>query len=250
MLIFVGLGLFDKDDISLKGLTAVKEADRVYLEAYTSQLTGTRICELEELYGKRIMVLSREDLEQRPEEIIEGAKDNDVVLLVGGDPMVSTTHADLRIRAGRAGIDTAIVHASSISSAVCGLTGLQNYRFGKSCSQPFPAKGWFPLTPMETIQQNLASNLHTLVYLDIQEYRYMQIQEAIELLEEQAERIGCKIPRLFVGIARAGSHKPVVIAGDAGTLKSADFGPPLHIIAVPAELHPIEREYLEAFAGL
>lgn len=250
MLTFVGLGLFDKDDISLKGLTAVKEADRVYLEAYTSQLTGTRICELEELYGKRIIVLSRNDIEHRPVEIIEEAKDSDVVLLVGGDPMVSTTHADLRIRAGRAGIETSIIHASSISSAVCGLTGLQNYRFGKSCSQPFPAKGWFPTTPMETIRFNIANNLHTLIYLDIQDGRYMTIAEAVELLEEQADRIGCEVPATFVAIARAGSARPIVAAGDSIKMKSADFGSPLHIIAVPAELHPVEREYLETFAGL
>lgn len=34
----VGLGLADETDISVKGLEAVKAADRVYLEAYTSIL--------------------------------------------------------------------------------------------------------------------------------------------------------------------------------------------------------------------
>jgi diphthine synthase len=31
-------------------------------------------------------------------------------------------------------------------------------------------------------------------------------------------------------------------------LKAVDFGPPLHILTVPAALHDIEREYLEVFA--
>ena len=38
MLYLVGLGLADETDITVKGLAAVKKADRVYLEAYTSIL--------------------------------------------------------------------------------------------------------------------------------------------------------------------------------------------------------------------
>ena len=38
MLVLVGLGLADEMDITVKGLEAVKSAERVYLEAYTSIL--------------------------------------------------------------------------------------------------------------------------------------------------------------------------------------------------------------------
>jgi diphthine methyl ester synthase len=38
MLYLVGLGLTDETDITVKGLQIVKQADRVYLEAYTSVL--------------------------------------------------------------------------------------------------------------------------------------------------------------------------------------------------------------------
>ncbi|NYT06197.1 MAG: diphthine synthase [Methanomicrobiales archaeon] len=250
MLTFVGLGLYDQEDISVKGLSCVKKAQSVFLEGYTSRLMGTKICEMEEAFGKPIRVLNREDVEQHPEKILERARDEDVVLLTGGDPMVSTTHADLRIRAVREGIETRIIHAASITSAVCGLSGLQNYRFGKSCSIPFPAKGWFPLTPLETIRMNMGMNLHTLVYLDIQPDRYMLVPEAIGFIGEMASRMGCEPPPLYVGIARAGSSAPVVAAGTGEALLKVDFGPPLHVLAVPAELHVMEREYLETFAGL
>jgi diphthine synthase len=163
--------------------------------------------------------------------------------------MVSTTHADLRMRAAERGIKTAIIHAASISSAVCGLSGLQNYRFGKSCSVPFPQKNWFPTTPIEVIALNLSLRLHTLVYLDIQDERSMTVHEAIALLEQMAAEKKMRIP-LYVGIARAGSEDPVVRAGTADTLRSVDFGLPLHILIVPAELHDMERSYLEMFAGL
>lgn len=40
VLFLVGLGLGDPTDITLKGLEAVKSADKIYLEAYTSFLVG------------------------------------------------------------------------------------------------------------------------------------------------------------------------------------------------------------------
>lgn len=249
MLTFVGLGLFDLDDISLKGIQAIQNADYVYLEAYTSRLMGTDHAAMEERYGKTVYILKREDVEQFPEPILKNAETEKVVFLTGGDPMVSTTHADIRIRAAERNIQTAIIHGSSISSAVSGLSGLQNYRFGKSCSVPYPTKNWFPKTPFETINKNLSSNLHTIVYLDIQENRFMQIREAVQILENLAKEESAHIP-LYVGIARAGSPQPVVVAGSAEKMISTDFGPPLHILVVPATLHEIEAEYLRIFAGL
>jgi diphthine synthase len=250
MLSFIGLGLFDGEDISIKGLKKIQAADHVFLEGYTSRLMGIKICEMEDLYGKSVIVLGREDVEQHPDTILEYARDSDVAFLTGGDPMVSTTHADLRCRAAERNIPTEIIHGSSISSAVCGLSGLQNYRFGKSCSVPFPAKGWFPTAPLDTILSNQSLNLHTLVYLDIQQERYMTVPQAIELIEEMAEKQHKEPPRLCVGIARAGSKTPHIRAGDAETLKGHDFGDPLHVLVIPAQLHLIEEEYLTAFAGL
>jgi diphthine synthase len=163
--------------------------------------------------------------------------------------MISTTHIDLRIRAKKRGIETSIIHASSISTAVCGLTGLQNYRFGKTCSLPYPYKTWSPLTPFDVIRENRERDLHTLVYLDLREDRCMTIPEAVEIFEEMAQNCGTTIP-LYVGVARAGSETPVVAAGDAARLRATDFGPPLHILIIPASLHVMEQEYLELFAGL
>lgn len=249
MLTFIGLGLFDMTDVSVKGLSRIRKADRVFLECYTSRLMGTTISDLETFYGRPVMPLYRADVEQHPENLLDAAQDQDVVFLCAGDPMVSTTHADLRMRAAERGIETSIIHAASIVSAVCGLSGLQNYRFGKSCSLPYPQKNWSPTTPLDVILHNLEQRLHTLVYLDIQEERYMTVPEAVGLLEDMVKARGTAIP-LYVGIARAGSEKPAVRAGTAEAVRSHDFGPPLHILVVPAELHDMEREYLEMFAGL
>jgi diphthine synthase len=249
MLTFVGLGLFDKTDISEKGLACVRRADHIFLESYTSRLMGTTVEGLGEYYGRPVRQLFREDVEQHPEELLDLAMHGDVAFLCAGDPMVSTTHADLRLRADARGIKTTIIHAASISSAVCGLTGLQNYRFGKSCSLPFPQKNWFPTTPFDVIAQNFSLRLHTIVYLDIQKDRYMTVNEAVALLERMAGEKGAHLP-LYIGIARAGSEDGLVRAGSAVDIRSLDFGPPLHILVIPAELHDMEQVYLERFAGL
>jgi len=247
MLTFIGLGLYDLQDISVKGLLCIRKADRVYLEQYTSRLMGATIPEMEAYYEKEVHLLTREDVESHPDDLISHATNQDVVILTAGDPMVSTTHIDLRMRASSAGIETRIIHGASIQAAVCGLTGLQNYRFGKSCSLPFPSNNWFPLTPIHVVAENLSRDLHTLVYLDIREEKYMTVKEAIALFEEMGEKTGCRIP-LYVGVARAGSWNPVVAAGSGDSLKKIDFGPPLHILAVPGSLHVMEKEYILRFA--
>ena len=248
MLTFIGLGLYDEKDLSVKGLEAIRAASLVYLETHTSRLTGTTLAAMEEFYGRPVIPVTREEMEVRPGEILANARVKEVALLCGGDPMVSTTHADLRLRAKAAGVETRIIHGASIQSAISGLTGLQNYRFGKPTSIPFPSGSWFPTTPLSTILSNLALHLHTLVFLDIQDRRFMTVNEGMALLGEMAVRISRPAPDFFVGVARAGSPDAFVGAGRRERLADLDFGPPLHILVVPAPLHPVEQEYLEAFS--
>jgi diphthine synthase len=246
---FVGLGLWDLDDVSLRGRQAIGEADRVFLEGYTSRLGGATVAEMEAAWGKPVTVLARQGVENEPDAVLEAARTGTAAFLVPGDPMVSTTHVDLRLRAHALGIETRVVHGASIATAAPGLAGLQNYRFGPATSLPFPHGSWRPTSPVAAVGENLQRGLHTLVYLDIQPGRCMLIPEALDLLEAGAAEMGFAIP-LYIGCARAGSPGPVVAAGTADRLRAIDFGGPLHVLIVPGELHVMEREHLEAFAGL
>jgi diphthine synthase len=252
MLTFIGLGLFDEEDISIKGLNAIKKADIIYAEFYTSRLMGTTLEKLESFYGKPVNALLREDVEQHPKDnILKDAIDKNVVFLTGGDAMVATTHVDLRLRAKQMGIKTNIIHGSSITSAVCGLTGLQNYRFGKSATIAFPYKNIVSEAPYDTIKMNKSNGLHTLIFLDIdREKGYMTVNQGIELLikVEEKRKENIITDSICVGIARAGSPDPCVKADRIDRLKSYDFGGPLHIMVVPAALHFLEEEALREFA--
>lgn len=256
MLTFIGLGLFDESDISLKGLEAIRNADLVYAEFYTSTLMGTDLEKMEALYGKKVHMLFREDVEQRPDWMQE-ARDKNVVFLTGGDTMVSTTHVDLRLRAKELGIETRLIHGASITSAIAGLSGLQNYHFGKSISIPHPylsGRGVQVITeaPYDTIKLNSELGLHTLVFLDIDKDKgYMSINRALELLLEVEKRRGEGVMEhtLAIGIARAGSNSSLVKADYAERLKDFDFGAPLHILIIPGKLHFLEAEALVKLAG-
>jgi diphthine synthase len=254
MLIFIGLGLYDELDISIRGLETVRAADIVYAEFYTSRLMGATKEKLESLYGKEIHLLSRTEVEVDPAWLEEAGK-FDVAFLVGGDPMVSTTHLDLRLRAVELGIETKVIHSSSIVTAVSGLTGLQNYRFGRSTTIPFPyisrGKRIVPETPYMVLKENLGRNLHTMLFLDIQNERYMTVNEGAKLLLEMQAITGEKVLNgaLGIGIARAGSNEATLKADLLTSLGDYDFGGPLHIMVVPANLHFMEAKALVALAG-
>ena len=257
MLIFIGLGIYDERDISVKGLDAARAADMVYAEFYTSRLMGVDHETLEAFYGRKILHLTRQQVEVDP-AWLEEARDKDVAFLVGGDPMVSTTHLDLRLRAAKMGIKTRVIHASSIVTAVSGLCGLQNYRFGRSTTIPFPyisrGKRIIAQTPYQVLKENLARNLHTMLFLDIQSdpvERYMTVNEGAALLLEMQEAVEEKLldKILGIGIARAGSDDAAVKADLLPHLQNHDFGGPLHILIVPAKLHFMEAQALEVLAG-
>ncbi|MCW3133778.1 MAG: diphthine synthase [Methanophagales archaeon] len=247
MLTFIGLGLYDEKDITLKGLEAIRDADVVYAEFYTSPLGGKTVEKMEEVYGKRVSILERGDIEEKAEEwFLKLAKSKKVVLLSGGDAMIATTHVDLRLRAIDMGIETRIIHAPSISSAVAGLCGFQSYKFGKSATVAPPYKGGISEVPYDTIIANKERGLHTLLYLDIS----MHINEALKLLEMvEGKRKGEVLKKsVIVGIARAGSDKPVVKADYLDALKSYEFGELPHVLVVPGELHFMEKEALVKIA--
>ena len=91
-LYFIGIGLNDEKDISVKGLELVKKADIVYLENYTSK-NNCNIRYLEELYGKKIILADRKLVEIDAENtILWKAKTKEVAFLVVVDVFSATTH--------------------------------------------------------------------------------------------------------------------------------------------------------------
>jgi diphthine synthase len=254
-LVFVGLGLFDEMDVSLRGLEEIREADAVFAEFYTSLMAGLSVRKLEKLIGKKVSLVSRRHLEEENGQmILQKAEKGKTVLLVPGDPLIATTHVDLRIRAEKLGIKTRVIHGASIISAAIGLSGLQNYKFGRSVTVPFPEEGFVSETPYLVIKENRELGLHTLCFLDVkvEEGRYMTVKDALQALltVEKLKRDRVVTSNtLVIGIARAGSKDPVVKAGYTGEMLKYDFEKPPHIIIFPGKLHFMEAEALITLVG-
>jgi diphthine synthase len=248
MLTFIGLGLYDERSITVEGRDALRAADRAFAEFYTSHLVGASVSELESYHGVDIEVRDRAGIEQRPEPILDAAADGDVAFLTAGDTMISTTHVDLRLRAMERGIETRVIHGVTAQSAASGLSGLQNYRFGKAVTLPFPyAHGGddVPTSVVDSIEANRERGLHTLVYLDIKADRdeYMTADVAAGMLADGWQDV------LAVAVARAGSPDPLVAADRLSALADRTFGDPLHLLVIPGDLHHIEADALRELGG-
>jgi len=250
LLTFIGLGLHDEYGITLEGLNEAKKADKVFAEFYTSLMLEFKIKNFEKLIKKPIKVLNRKEVEEEAEEIIlKEAKNKNVAFLVPGDPMVATTHIDLRLRAEKAGIKTKIIHGVSIISAIPGITGLQSYKFGRTITMPLLNKKEIFTSPYEYILKNLSIGLHSLILLDIdvERKRYLKIPEALEQIlsiEKKLKKGIINEEWLAIGIARAGSKKPIVKADEIKNLMDYDFGDPPYSLVFPAKLHFMEIDAL------
>ncbi len=252
-LVFVGLGLNDEKGITLKGLDEAKTATHVFMESYTSLMPDFNLQHLEALCGKKIQVLTRRDLEEEGgKDILQAARAGKAVFLVPGDPFIATTHVTLRIDAQRQGISTHIVHGISIMSAIVSLSGLHNYKFGKTVTVPFPEN--FSPTPYNVIAQNKQSGLHTLCLLDLHaaENQYLSINQALKMLFEVEAKTGkgaVTPDSVALGVARAGSDNPTLKADFVGDLQTFDFGPPPYSLIFLGDLHFMEVDALIALAG-
>ncbi|MFQ5911173.1 MAG: diphthine synthase [Thermoplasmata archaeon] len=251
-ILFIGLGLFDEKDITVKGMEEARSCDILFAEFYTSKLVGASQESVESLLGKDIHVLGREEVE-KGDVILEAARSKRVGFLIGGDPMTATTHVDLRLRAEEGGIPTRIVYGVSILTAAASLVGLQSYKFGRTTSLPFPQEKFFPTSPYEVIHENRMMGLHTLILLDIDEGgKEMDAKEALGYLlemEGKERKMAFTEDTIVCVISEAGSPEAVARCERVGELMDLDLGKPLHCLIIPADLHFMEKKALMAFAG-
>ncbi|KAG7167091.1 uncharacterized protein LOC121868821 [Homarus americanus] len=277
----IGLGLGDPRDVTVRGLEVIKKCERVYLEAYTSIISGGKEG-LEKFYGREVILADREQVEQASDDLFVGAGSSDVALLVVGDPLGATTHTDLKLRAHQLGIPIEVLSNASIMNAV-GCCGLQLYHFGETVSIPFWQDGWEPVSFCEKINRNLRKKLHTLCLLDIkvkeqslenllrgrkifEPPRYMSVHQAAQQLLTVLQRHNAGAPdssrgpgndnewlltkdTQCVGIVRVGTSSQHIMRGTLKELAESDLGEPLHSLIVCGECHPMEEEALTKLAA-
>jgi diphthine synthase len=262
MIALIGLGV--AYDITAEGRRLLCECDYAYCETHTMPVPKEYVEALSKECGKEILLIGREEVEGEflIGKAMEGAggegkswevsEGKNVCLLCGGDPLSATTHVSLLIDAKKRGIETRVVHNSSIFSAALGKSGLQPYRFGKTVTVSFWRKNYEPTSPIKLIGKNIEAGMHTLVLLDLdRELGMMGAKEALRLLMKMEEMEGCGIlPEKLVVLSRVGYADEKLTYARVEELLDAELGEAPFCIAVPAKLHEVEKEYLHDFAQL
>lgn len=240
-LYFIGLGLGDKEDITIKGLETIKKADKVYLEEYTSVLISYSKEDLEKFYGKKIISADRNLVENKAEQtILKDAKNKNVAFLVIGDPFSATTHIDLKLRADKLKIKTIAINNTSILNAI-GIVGLDLYKFGRVTTIPFENKNIS--SPYNVVKNNLKNKFHTLILLDLDpaHNKFMTVNQAIEYLLKQ----GISQNQLCVGCCQIGTENRIIKVGKAKELLKKKFNKFPQCLIIPSKLHFTEEEALK-----
>lgn len=251
MLYIIGTGLNDCRDISLRTLEILQNVDTVYQECYTC-IQAADFADIEGLIGKKIILADRGVVEET-ERIVDEAAERSVAFLVAGTPFFATTHTDLFLRAKQRGVETKVIHNTSILN-VKGCYGLYSYNFGKTISIPYFTESCKPLSFYDNIYTNWANGMHTLCLLDIKtdENRFMSVNEAIEqlLFCETERQKGLFTPETeLFAVCRFATDSEFVAFDKAKNLLGMDFGAPLHSLIIPAELSCIEREFVTEMLG-
>ena len=251
-LTFVGLGLGARG-ISLEGVVAVKEADSCYLEYYTTPHEPTLLKELENETGRVMTVVDREFVEDG-REILKEARGSRVVLAVPGDPMIATTHNELRVRAIGQKTETAVIHAATIPSSAASASGLHYYKFGRMMTITRET-----LDSMQqayhTLQTNLLQGLHTLLLLefDVEGGEGAAPPAVIGGLLRAEKNFGREVlteETFALVLSRLGRQDSELRAGCLKDLRNSEYGEKPHCIVIPGGLHFTEVEAVAAIFGV
>ena len=244
----MGAGLGDERDLPPRSWAALRSCGAVFLEEYTSQLGAPALRQLETELAVPLVRLDRVRFESG-KDVLEALDHHPRVgVLVIGDPFAATTHVALRLEAEARGHRWSYFPGASVFTAVPGFLGLSQYRFGRTVSIPFPTPGFRPTSPLEAVLKNRASNLHSLVLLDLDPNRraFLAPSDALNQLAEDPS--GLSRSTEVAVAARVGRTDAQAWYGTVDQIQKVDVGLPLHSLVVPApELHFVEAAALERF---
>ena len=252
MLYIIGLGLKPKD-ISIEGLDALKNCEKIFLESYTSQYATETSRELEVLIGKNLIELNRKQVEEEFKKEIEEAKTKNIALCIYGNPLNATTHLQVILDAKKLGVETKLIAGLSIFEYVA-FTGLERYKFGKTTSIVFHEDGYEPESFYDAILENKSIGLHTLCLLDIKmnQNRMMNVRQGLSLLEmiEEKREKNILYESIIIGIAGMGSENQQVKAGTLEQIKEFNFSIFPQSLIVCGKLNEKEIEALKEICDL
>lgn len=257
MLWFVGTGINGYRGLSLAALDVLKKCETVYVERFTSMLDERDLAGLNSLIGRDAVPVQRWFVEDG-REILESARTRDVALVTYGDPLIATTHSELRTRAAKNSVRTAVLHGASGIASIMGECGLHIYKFGRAVTMMSEPKS--AISVYNTIFDNLlaAGGAHTLILTEYSHDDGDKGSGAAFFLEpgqvfrmlldvERDQRYQVISEDMFVVVAsRVGQDDQRLVSGKISSLAGVGFGAGPHSVIVTGALHFTEEDALEA----
>jgi diphthine synthase len=251
MLWFVGTGINGYRGLSVAAVDVLKKCDIVYVERFTSALSDSDLQGLNSILERQVDSVQRWFVEDG-REILEAAKTKQVALVTYGDPLIATTHTELRSRAVRNSIKTAVLHAASGIASIIGETGLQVYKFGRMVtmmSEPHSA-----VSVYNTVYENLIAGNHTFILTEYSQSEsnvpfFLDPSSVFRMLldAERDQKHQIFSEGTFAVVAmRVGTSDQRITSGKLGSLLKIDFGAGPYSVIVTGSLHFTEAEALVA----
>ncbi len=249
MLYIMGLGLRGVSSLTNEENHIIRNCTKIYFETYTSISPESTLEDLERIYTRNIERADREFVEDG-KALIEQARNDDVVLIVTGDPLSATTHNQLRADAIEAGVPVDIIENASIISVVPGKVGLFPYRMGPPVSLPFAQDNFLPKSVLEKIKSNIDSGFHTMLLLDLKEGRTMFPREAVDILlkMEDKYKLGVISGDTEIFSLSKVSQKGETLIYDTVkniAVSAMDLSP--SVLVIPAALNHSEEHFVSVF---
>ncbi len=246
-LYFIGMGL-SRSLMTNIAQDIIRRADVVIYDTYTSLSCDISPDYIRSLASGRVIEANRDLLENRSSEVIGMAKDKAVAIATVGDPMIATTHVSMAIEARKAGVKVLVVPGVSVHCYLISKSMLSSYKFGKSVTVVYPNYGLIDTAPYSVIKSNRSLGMHTVLYLDIKDGKFMTPNEAVSLLfkmEDMKKESVIKEDDIIVVGSRLGCEDEDIVSLSLGEAKKYDFGKPPHILIFPSNLHYMEADALK-----
>ena len=253
MLWFVGTGINGYLGLSIAAVDVLKKCDIVYVERFTSALSKDDLLGLNSIVEMDARPVQRWFVEDG-REILEAARAKDVALVTYGDPLIATTHSELRSRAAKNSIKTAVLHAASGIGSIIGETGLHVYKFGRIVTMMSEIHS--ALNVYNIIFENLLAGSHTLILTEYSSNNnndeskgpfFLDPSCVFKMLldEERDHKHQIFSDDTFVVIAsRIGMQDQKITSGKVKSLMGRDFGNGPHSVIITGSLHFTETDAL------
>jgi diphthine synthase len=190
-------------------------------------------------------------------DILEQASNNEVAIIVYGDPLIATTYIELFLRATKRSIKVEVIHSASGITSLIGESGLQIYKFGRTStimSEPQSA-----ISVYNTLFDNLLLGNHTLILTEYNETKdnispfFLDPNDAMKMLldVEKDQRSRAFTEETYVIVAsRIGRADKKIISGQTRSLLETNYGTGPHSLIVPGRLHFVEKEAISSITSI